>query len=322
MKNFLRSLAVTAAFTFSFLHPSPAHDHFAAGVETGGNGVADPGEALKFLDESFTAIVYPLRPTPPAPNGTPGSNFYGGYYVLDESALVGFSLTAASDGQADEPVAGHAATGSYIWLEIVSVDGPPGAQLGFWDHQRAYFANTPTITFTTGQPTGNYRYTLSDPIFPPDPPPGAIVTQGLDYDYFMVPGTVTALAFDPLEDPFGHVHERAWTVNQPGDYTVGIRLVDLGTNHNGGPIHAPSQIYYLHFRTFDPPVPAIAKSGTDVVLSWPSVSGLTYQIETSTDLLTWQPLTAPRYLTGTGGTLTRTRAIGSDTKRFFRLFEY
>ena len=59
--------------------------------------------------------------------------------------------------------------------------------------------------------------------------------------------------------------------------------------------------------------------GTNLTMSWPTVSGQVYQIEYSDDLRTnvWTALGSP--WTGTGATLTVTNDITASAQRFYRL---
>ncbi len=206
--------------------------------DVNGNGVADAGEPLKFVGASGTDWIIRLL-------ARPVGQRCGGYYMFDDSARTlfpdTFSFTAISNGEYDDNDFGHAHDGSYIWMEIVSVAGPAGAKFGFWEQG----ATEPTASFETNQPAGNFQFVLS---------------EGFDFSG---------------EDPFGHIHGRAWTANKPGDYFVGMRLVDRSTNRPaGGPWHTPSPVYTYHFKagpSFQPTGQLI--SGTGYVLTWKSEMG-------------------------------------------------
>jgi hypothetical protein len=243
--------------------PAAAHEHFPVGIlDANHNGVADAGEALQFTGAHGAGVVYHLEPRAvgpqPRPEGYHPEWRCGGYYLLDERPRVvttgggepvlkdqGFSMVAlSSDPLFPEP--GHAHPGAWIWCEIVSVTGPPGARLGFWDSQRSLYFDDPTFTLLTNQATGNPRFVISE-------------------------GTDEADA-----DTFGHVHDRSWTTDKPGDYFVAIRFIDLSTNRpGGGPWHQPSQTYVFHFKAgpdFTPSGQRVAGSG--YVLTWPSQMGI------------------------------------------------
>lgn len=284
------------------LNPAVAHDHFGAGVlDANGNHLPDAGEALQFVGENGTAKIFHLLPRP---TGQHPAQRCGGYYMLDERPRTlfpndAFSFTAISDGQYDANTTGHAHTGAWIWMEIVSVSGPAGAHFGFWDENWSAFNDTPSVSFATGQPTGNYQFVLG---------------EGFD---------------DAAEDPFGHIHGRSWTADKPGDYYVAMRLVDLSTTGpGGGPWHAPSQIYIYHFQAgpdFKPAAQLVA--GTGYVLTWASQmgiytgqTGIVFNIERSTGSLSpsgWQNIGS---VTGTtGATSTFTDPTPPAGKAFYRL---
>jgi hypothetical protein len=256
------AIILAAAVTTS----TRAHDHFAIGVaDTNTNGHGDPDEPLAFIGASGIEHVFHLLPRP---EGFRPLIRCGGFYSLDEQArtlypLDAFSIVALSNGDSDDVHPLHAMNGSSIWVEIVSVAGPPGAQFGFWDQARSQNHDTPTVSFATNEPTGNYAF---------------IISEGPDL---------------AGEDPFGHIHARAWTADQPGNYAVGLRLVDRSTNRpGGGSWHSPSAIYYFRFAAGPRFQPVATASGSSVVLTWqsqmgifdanPQHVGITFTVERST----------------------------------------
>jgi PEP-CTERM motif len=229
----LLGLAPHAAYT--------QHLHITAGaIDSTGNGQIGAGDTLALISGHLSGTVYPL-----ALRAT--GHRYPGYYATES-----FTFLALSDGQALGPETGHASTGSYLWMEIASVSGPAGAHFGFWDENQFNFLTTPNLSLLTNSPTGGYKFEISEPLGIPPAPPGAITEPG--GLHYIISGATTALSIDPGEDPFGHIHNRGFTVDQPGDYFVGFRLYDLSTNGpGGGPIHAPSQIYTFHFQAVPEP---------------------------------------------------------------------
>jgi hypothetical protein len=272
-----------------------AHQHFAAGIiDANQNGLADAGESLCFAQGDPEAAVFHLL-------ARPVGQRCGGHYMLSEAARTlfpadSFSIIALSDGQYELASPNHAATGSWIWVEIVSVSGPAGATFGFWEEN----SNTMTHALPANQATGNPRF---------------VISEGID---------------DPAEDPFGHIHGRAWTANLPGDYIVGIRLVDLSTSGpGGGPWHQPSRIYQFHFTagpSFQPELKRNASGGN--TLTWQSrmgvwqagnQTGIPFRIMRSTSLAAddWQHVGT---VTGTtADTATFTDSTASSSKAFYRL---
>jgi hypothetical protein len=220
---FLRRLcAITLVMLCACVSASAQHMHFAAGVDDlNHNNLPDAGEPLKFVGAAPDG-PYHLLPKP-------AGQRYGGYFSLDEQPRAqfpndSFTLIALSDGQFGLADLDHAATGAWIWIEITSVTGPAGAHFGFWDENWSFSHTTPTQSFLTNTPTGGFKFVLS---------------EGIDA---------------PGEDPLGHIHNRGWTADQPGSYLVGLTLHDMGTQGpGGGPIHAPSQTYFVEFLAVPEP---------------------------------------------------------------------
>jgi len=68
------------------------------------------------------------------------------------------------------------------------------------------------------------------------------------------------------------------------------------------------------------PIPLdIQISGANLLLNWPTTSGLSYQVEYKDDLTgpTWIPLGSP--IPGTGGSISVTNDFTLSTHRFFRI---
>jgi hypothetical protein len=217
-------------------------------VDSNNNGQPDAGEPLQFVGASGADRIFHLLPRPV---GFRPTQRCGGYYMLDETPRTlfptdSFSIIALSDGQYDIPSPGHAHTGAWIWAEITSVSGPPGAHFGFWEQEHSYSSDTPSVAFNTNEPAAGFRF---------------VVGEGID---------------DINEDPYGHIHSRSWTADKPGDYQIGIRLIDLSTTGpGGGPWHPPSRTYIYHFVAgpdFQPTGKPV--DGGGFKLSWPSQMGI------------------------------------------------
>jgi hypothetical protein len=135
------------------------------------------------------------------------------------------------------PAFGHAALGSFLVAEIVSVDGPAGGVFSFWDSAET----SPTHNVPVGTTGGSFQWDLSD--------------SGLG-------------AGQPDGDPFGHIHGRRFSVNADGRYTVGFRALDTSLNGAGsGPIHLASDPIYIYFQTVpEPAVTALAVVGLGAVV--------------------------------------------------------
>ena len=118
--------------------------------------------------------------------------------------------------------ASSAAVGSYIACQIVSVTGPAGGVLSFWEQG----AKWPTYQFPVNgaYATGKNRFILSN---------------------------CETGAGRPDGDPVGSILGRRFTVNKPGEYAVTFKLYDTSENHPllKGPIHAPSDPLTIKFKT-------------------------------------------------------------------------
>lgn len=113
-----------------------------------------------------------------------------------------------------------AALGTYIELRFVSLQGPAGGLLTVWNEVDDPAHPSVMLTLPVGTTNGTNRFNLSEG----DP-------------------------LDAFADPYGHIHGRRFTLNQPGLYTVGLQLVD--TAHNGpggGATQSPSAITYFHLQ--------------------------------------------------------------------------
>lgn len=146
------------------------------------------------------------------------SGTYAGYYNSGPS-LTALAQTIANGG----PAANAPALGSFIQIRMDSLTGPAGSAFSFWDHE----ATSPTITMLAGSTTPSPLWDLSD---------------------------ASLGAGQAGADPFGHIHERRFTADTPGLYTVGLQLFDTSVNGaGGGPIHAASEKFYVNFQAVPEP---------------------------------------------------------------------
>ena len=142
-----------------------------------------------------------------ATNGT-----YAGYY---QGNITLTALAATTNHLGPVPYA--PALGSWIFAQLVSVDGPSGAAFAFWEAG----ATNPTISLDSGT-TGTNTWQLSE-------------NDG-----------------SPNTDPYGHIHGRRFTATKPGTYIVGFRAYDFSSNGaGGGPIHSPSTVLKMYFQAGD-----------------------------------------------------------------------
>ncbi len=182
----------------------------------------------------------PSNPAPGEPlwlvNGSDwDTNSYGGYtqspaciYLeanipdvypgLYQSATTFASLPATINKGGPSPYA--ASLGTYIELRFVSLQGPAGGVLTLWNEKPDPFHPSVILTIPVGTSSGTNRYNLSE-----------------------------GNPFDPSADPYGHIHQRRFTLNRPGLYTLGLQLLDTSTNGpGGGPIHVPSDTNYFYLQ--------------------------------------------------------------------------
>lgn len=304
MMNSRIAIAVLCMLTAAAFRAT-AHDHFTAGiVDSNGNGQPDAGEPLQFVGEDGSDRKFHLLPRPV---GYRPIQRCGGYYALDERPRTlfptdAFSLTALSDGQIEIAAPGHAHTGAWIWVEITAVSGPEGGNFGFWDENRSYYHDTPTVSLPA-----NTSF----------PPHAFVLSEGTDH---------------VSEDPQGHIHGRSWTADLPGDYFVSLRLVDRSTSGpGGGPWHPPSETYVFHFLAGpDFRVTPEAMPDGSLRLTWqssmgidagdPAQVGIAFEVERSSSLgatASWEVLGT---VTGTtGATAAFTDPEPPDDTAFYRL---
>jgi len=120
------------------------------------------------------------------------------------------------------PARNAAALGSFIELEFVSLTGPAGGILGFYQEDEEATSTSKIFEIATGTTNGTNRIVVSEGFVDPD---------------------------SDKMDPYGHVHGRRLSLNKEGLYIAAFRAVETSTNGvGGGPIHQPSELLriYLH----------------------------------------------------------------------------
>lgn len=192
---------------------------------------------------------------------------YGAIYRTGEITFTGLPTSLDNGGPDDFA----AQPGARLALQMVSVDGPKGGSFSFWDSDGFADATEISLTLPVGTANGTNAFILSEN----DGSPGS--------------------------DPYGHVHGRKFSVDIPGLYTVGFRLIDVSTNGpGGGPLHPPSDLFLMYFQAgtsigfFDYSIAGnTVKFGTE--------SGKSYYVEASGELGTaadWKVVAGP--IAGTG----------------------
>ncbi len=235
-------------------------------LAAGANSIT-PGSPLIFVNAADYAAgsgyVFALD------MGAPGGP-YDRSYVTGDLAFVALAATPPFGG----PETQAAAIGSHIEVVLETVEGPTGAKLGFWETQADGVDSTNlTWTVSTGLTNGTNHIVVSE-------------TDG-----------------SPGSDPYGHLHGRIYSVDQPGLYRVGFRYVDTSTNGlAGAPIHTPSDRFYLNFQA-DLTIAGLAVTIAGVNLTFaapsnipdedPTATPASYQLESTPDLgpsSHWQPM--------------------------------
>lgn len=176
--------------------------------------------------------------------GTVWDSTADGYYTGDQI----FSALSATDPNG-------AAPGTVIQVKLLSVTGPAGARVGFWEADAG----------------GNYgtSQTWSVPV------PSAGNTNLI---------RVTAAADAPDNDPYGDIQNWVLTFSLPGLYKITWQLLDTSTNGPGGtPQDQPStfDIYYQAGVT----IAGITVDANGVNLTFAATdSRLIYNIEQSASI--------------------------------------
>jgi hypothetical protein len=196
--------------------------HVYAGVlDTNGTPGIQDGEALAFLNRTTGLAMTPLGTQSLLNNDAayPGLWVAGNainsitYTALARGTTVyepgGTATSAAVASYGTVPVSGSpvngiaAGAGSFVQLRIGSVSGPNGAVFTFWQDAVAVVS----YKIGTGFLTTAHEFDVTDK-----------TARIGSYD--------GALNGDPATDPFGHIHGRQYTFDQPGAYTVNFVLTD------------------------------------------------------------------------------------------------
>lgn len=183
---------------------------------------------------------------------------YAGYY----QGNITFAALARLPANAG-PVPHAPALGSYIQVQLVSVEGPNGGAFSFWNTG----ATSPTYSLSNGQ-TGTNMW------------------------------NVTSSDGSSGSDPYGHVHGRRFTLSKAGIYKVGFKLFDTSINgEGGGPIHSPSDVLFVWFQagvniqSVEPDFEA-----GHVHVRFGAQAGFSWQLEATTALASpvdWKPAGLP-----------------------------
>lgn len=214
-----------------------------------------------------------------------------GYFRGD---VLTFTCDSAEDinpntGRPTGQLLGRALFGSFVAVQVVSVDGPPGGSFAFW----AEDGEDPGPSITFSLPVGTTGAT----------------------NWIIVSESNGA----PNSNPYGHIHGRAFTTTLPGLYTVGFRLIDVSTNGvGGGPLHSPSDVFMMYFQA-GPSVENIVKVSNGFRVNFRSAPGVTNVLEAADSPATnvWTQVAGP--LRGNSNLQFLTDTNPPGPARFYRL---
>lgn len=224
MKSQLISLRLLCAVSL-LLTASPIHAQFLtvnAGAESSAAGsklTFVNGPAFSSVSGFFQPLVYTIV-----------TNFVLTNVIYSTTNLQFWSLSSTNPG--------GPAKGAHVVCEVLSVTGPAGGVLFFWE--QAW--RTPTYAFPVGVPptVGSNRFDVSD---------------------------LAIGAGQPDADPVGSIPLRRFTVNTPGEYLVTFKLHDTSSNTAAaGPMHTPSDPVTIKFTTgLDLALTRIVRNPTNAV---------------------------------------------------------
>ena len=208
-----------------------------------------------------------------------------GFYRGDVLTFSALAATIPNGG----PIAGAAALGARLAVQVVSVEGPSGGSFAFWEGDGESDLGEVTFSVPVGTTNGTNALLISEN----NSEPGA--------------------------DPYGHIHGREFTASAPGTYIVGFRAIDTSTNGpGGGPIHAPSNILPVRFQA-GMRIETVQHFTNRVTVSFRSPPAISNLVEASQSPSSgpWLPVAAPVRGNNTLQTVTDTNATAGP--RFYRL---
>ncbi len=195
--------------------------------------------------------------------------------------LTAVAATEANGG----PVTNHAAPGSCLELQFVSLAGPAGSVLSGWQPGEAQ----PLFALPAGETGGTNRIALS-------------ANDGT-----------------PNADPYGQT-QPLFSLSKPGLYCLAFKLVDSSTNGPaGGPLHSASPVYHIYLQA-GLTLSGLGRQGTSAAALFGGEAGQCFYLEscaTPDPAAGWQTVAGP--LTGTGRLQTLVDPAASSARLFYRL---
>lgn len=224
---------------------------------------------------SSTALPQVLR--------TNGLN--AGHYRGDAITFSALAVTPPNGG----PVAGCAAFGSRLAVQVVSVAGPAGGSFAFWEGDGESDLGNITFSVPVGTTNGTHSLVISE-------------NNG-----------------EPDADPYGHIHGREFTTSAPGTYLVGFRVFDLSTNGaGGGPVHSPSDVLLVRFQA-GVRIESIQTLTNRTLVSFRSPPGISNVLEAADSITSGQWLPAAAPLRGNNGLQSFADTNTPSGNRFYRI---
>ncbi len=279
MKAFILRFIFVPLTLGASIFPSRADTHIYAGAS-----VTNQNDKLNF---SNAAVFDANQSNISLPQILRTNGFNTGHYRGDSVTFSALAGTLPNGG----PVAGHAALGARLAVQVVSVMGPAGGSFAFWEGDGESDLGVITFSVPVGTTNGTNYLVISE-------------NNG-----------------EPGADPYGHIHGREFTSSAAGNYIVGFRLIDLSTNGlQGGPIHFASDILPVRFQA-GLRIESIQTVTNRVTLSFRSPPGISNVLEATESLVSanWQPVGAPLRGNNNLQFLIETNAAG--TYRFYRLHQ-
>jgi hypothetical protein len=255
-------------------------------VYAGAEGTT-PGSKLRFSNASVvgsdSGFAQPLVYTV-VTNLTMTNGFY-------QSTNLQFHALSSKTNQ------GSAAIGAFAVCEVLSVAGPQGAVLSFWEQG----ALAPTYMFPVGGT--------------PNPSRSRFDVSAIELGAGLPDG-----------DAFGAIPGRRFTVNKSGEYLVSFRLHDTSKNHptDEAPIHASSEPMTLRFvtlvDTFINRV-AVTNNVATLVLKQGGLTNLFVESREEATTGEWLPVAGPFNSAPFGTNLTTLNITNASvlSQQFFRL---
>lgn len=213
------------------------------------------------------------------------SGTHAGYHRGD--VLTFTALAAVEFGTGQLP--GRALLGSRLAVQLVSVEGPPGGEVAFWEGDGENPGNQVTFRVPVGETQSTHAFVISEN----DGAPGS--------------------------DPYGHIHGREFTTTLPGLYTVGFRVIDISTNGpGGGPLHTPSSVLRIRFQA-GPTVESVAREAGGTRVRFRSAPGVSNVLESAESPVAavWETVAGP--LRGNSALQSLLDARPESPARFYRL---